>query len=493
VSPRATAPSPLIALAAIVVLPALALFGLWRFAAGRDSETVESLPPTTAATSEAATPTPVLSTPLLSFRRIPGLIARDLNDDSFAAAVNAFAGTLDPTSCLVVQLDGVEVGAHNPDLPVIPASNQKLLVAAAALEVLGPDHVFTTQVRGGPVEGGVLIGDLYLVGGGDPVLTTDDYPAETINRYPVLNATSLDALADSVAAAGITRIDGNIIGDGSRYDDEFFHPSWPEDIYVEEAGPFDALLVNDARFLTDDWQVANDPNAGAAEEFARLLEERGVTVGGEVSTGTAPDDSPVIASIDSAPLPAVIAQMQSSSDNNTAELLVKEIGVASGGGGTTAAGAAAVSAALAAIGLDTNGVVVDDGSGLSNNNRVTCRLLAGILEGHEPGDQFAAGLPVAGQEGTTLSDVFVGSAMEDRLIGKTGTLHNIPFNADPPAVKALSGYLPADGGGTIEFAFVLNSAGTLTEQTVYRPIWDAFADVLASYPSGPTAAELGPG
>ena len=144
-------------------------------------------------------------------------------------------------------------------------------------------------------------------------------------------------------------------------------------------------------------------------------------------------------------------------------------------------------------GLDTTGVVIDDGSGLSNNNRVTCRLLAGILERYEPGDQFAAGLPVAGQEGTTLSDVFVGSAMEDRLIGKTGTLHNIPFNADPPAVKALSGYLPVEGGGTIEFALMLNSAGTLTEQTVYRPIWDAFAEVLASYPSGPTAAELGPG
>ncbi len=145
------------------------------------------------------------------------------------------------------------------------------------------------------------------------------------------------------------------------------------------------------------------------------------------------------------------------------------------------------------MGLDTTGVVVDDGSGLSNNNRVTCRLLAGILEAHEPGDNFAAGLPIAGQEGTTLSDVFVGSAMEDRLIGKTGTLHNIPFDADPPAVKALSGYVPVEGGGTIEYAFVLNSAGTLTEQTVYRPIWDAFADVLAAYPSGPTAAELGPG
>ncbi len=494
-SPRSTGPSPVIALAAIVVLPALALFGLWRFAAGRDGETVETLPPTTVATAEPAAPTPVLSTPLLSFRRIPGLIARDLNDDSFAAAVNTFAGTLDPTSCLVVQLDGVEVGSHNPDLAVIPASNQKLLVAAAALEVLGPDYVFTTEVRGGPVEGGVVAGDLYLVGGGDPVLTTDDYPAETINRYPVLNATSLDTLADSVAAAGITRVDGNIVGDGSRYDDEFFHPSWPEDIYVTEAGPFDALLVNDARFLTDDWQVANDPNAGAAEEFGRLLEERGITIGGEVTDGHCAGrrrrSSPRSTRNHyrrSSP------RCRRSSDNNTAELLLKEMGVSSGaGGGTTAAGASAASAALAAMGFDTTGVVIDDGSGLSNNNRVTCRLLAGILERYEPGDQFAAGLPVAGQEGTTLSDVFVGSALEDRLIGKTGTLHNIPFNADPPAVKALSGYLPVEGGGTIEYAFVLNSTGTLTEQTVYRPIWDAFAEVLATYPSGPTAAELGPG
>ena len=401
--------------------------------------------------------------------------------------------TLDATSCLVVQLDGVEVGSHNPDLPVIPASNQKLLVAAAALEVLGSDHVFTTEVRGGPVNGGVVAGDLYLVGGGDPVLTTNDYPAETINGYPVLNATSLDALADSIAAAGITSVEGNIVGDGSRYDDEFFHPSWPDDIYVTEAGPLDALLVNDARFFTDDWQVANDPNAGAAEELGRLLEERGITIGGEISTGTAPADTPVVASIDSQPLPAIIAEMQASSDNNTAELLLKELGVASGGGGTTAAGAAAATAALGSVGLDTTGVVIDDASGLSTNDRVTCRLLAGILERYEPGDEFAAGLPVAGQDGTTLSDVFVGSPVEDRLIGKTGTLHNEPYNADPPSVKALSGYLPVEGGGTIEYAFVLNSAGTLPEQTVYRPIWDAFAEVLATYPAGPTAAELGPG
>ena len=63
---------------------------------------------------------------------------------------------------------------------------------------------------------------------------------------------------------------------------------------------------------------------------------------------------------------------------------------------------------------------------------------------------------MAGQTGT-LEDVFTDSPVAGRLMAKTGTLANAPFNADPPAVKSLSGYLPVDGGGLIEFAFVLNS------------------------------------
>ncbi len=252
-------------------------------------------------------------------------------------------------------------------------------------------------------------------------------------------------------------------------------------------------MVNDVRFLTDEWQPANDPNAGAAEELGRLLEERGVTIGGQGESGIAPADAAAIASIESAPLPMVIAEMQASSDNNTAEMLLKELGVAAGAGGSWESGAAATLAALAELGLDTTGVVIDDASGLSTENRATCRLLVDILSQHEPGDAFAAGLPLAGDQSTTLRDNFVGSPVEGRLYGKTGTLHNEPYNADPPAVKALSGYVTVDGGGTIEFSFILNSAGTLPEQTVYRPIWNEFARVLGTYPSGPTAADLGPG
>ena len=137
------------------------------------------------------------------------------------------------------------------------------------------------------------------------------------------------------------------------------------------------------------------------------------------------------------------------------------------------------------------GVVLDDGSGLSNDNRLTCQVLLGVLGRHTPTDAFGAGLAVAGETGT-LSDVFTDSPVSGRLLGKTGTLGNAPYDVDPPAVKSLSGYLPVDGGGAVEFALVLNAAGTLTDQSVYRPIWDRLAEVLATYPSGPTPAVLGP-
>jgi D-alanyl-D-alanine carboxypeptidase/D-alanyl-D-alanine-endopeptidase (penicillin-binding protein 4) len=152
---------------------------------------------------------------------------------------------------------------------------------------------------------------------------------------------------------------------------------------------------------------------------------------------------------------------------------------------------AVIQSTLAGWGLPTAGIVVDDGSGLSNENRVTCGVLLGVLGRHSPTDALGAGLPVAGVSGT-LADIFTDSPVNGRLQAKTGTLGNAPYNVDPPAVKSLSGYLPVEGGGAVEFALVLNAAGTLTDQSVYRPIWDRFADVLATYPSGPTPAVLAP-
>jgi len=98
---------------------------------------------------------------------------------------------------------------------------------------------------------------------------------------------------------------------------------------------------------------------------------------------------------------------------------------------------------------------------------------------------------VAGVSGT-MTDVFVDTDVEGRLRAKTGTLGNPPFNADPPAVKSLSGYLPIDEGSTVTFALILNGTGPLNDQSVYRPIWNELADALASYPSGPSPSDLAP-
>ena len=70
-------------------------------------------------------------------------------------------------------------------------------------------------------------------------------------------------------------------------------------------------------------------------------------------------------------------------------------------------------------------------------------------------------------------------------------MNNAPFNVDPPAVKALAGYVAIEGGGAVEYVLILNGP-TISDQSEYRPVWGALADVLATYPTGPTPAELGP-
>ena len=476
--------SPVVVLSVLALIPALLLFVFWRWADGRaegSDPPPETLPP--------PAPAPALTTPLLSFRRTPAVVARDVSIEAFRSEVAAFGATLADPSCVAVAVDGVDVGATRGNVPLIPASNQKILVAAAALEVLGADHVFTTEVRSAAPSAGVIGGDLYLVGGGDPLLTSSTYPVQD-DLNPVTNPTSLDALADAVVAAGVSRIEGSVVGDGSRYDDEFYAPSWVNDVRGIEAGPYDALLVNDAR-VTGDPLRASDPSEAAARELTQLLVARGVTVAGAPTAGTTTGDLPVLASVQSAPLGTVVGEMLGTSDNNTAELLVKELGVAAGTGGSREAGLEVMRSTMAGWGVPMEGVVFADGSGLSNDNRATCDVFVDVLARSGPADPLGAGLPVAGVSGT-LSDIFTDTAVAGRLQGKTGTLGNAPYNADPPAVKTLSGYLPVEGGGAIEYSLLLNAAGTLTDQSVYRPIWDAFVDVLATYPAGPTPAELGP-
>lgn len=481
---------PIVVLVVAALVPAAVMLTVHRWASSAESGNDNEAAPPVEPGAVIPPASPVLTTGVIGFRRLPTLVSRELNVDAFRAEVEPFLATLNDRSCSVVSVDGEPVGAHNENLAVIPASNQKLLVAAAALERLGEDFRYTTAVdaAGAPVAG-VVDGDLHLVGGGDPLLSSDWYPGSNLERHPVTSPTSLDALADAVVSAGVTEVRGGVVGDGTRYDDEFFAPGWSPGVVGLEGGPYDALMANDSRVLGEELR-ADDPNVGAAREFIRLLEERGVAVTGEPSSGATPPGSVTLASVDSAPMSAVVAEMLGSSDNNTAELIVKELGRTETVAGTREAGLQVVADQLAQWGVETASLVLADGSGLSPDNRVTCAALVEVLQRHDVASPVGQGLPIAGQTGT-LSDVFVDLPVAGRLRGKTGTLNNPPFNVDPPAVKALAGYLPVEGGGEVEYVLILNGP-TISDQSEYRPIWNQLASTLDTYPAGPTPALLGP-
>lgn len=475
--------NPIPVLLVLSALPAIGLGAAWRYAEGKapDAVTVEpgdSLP--------TQLPT-ALAAPLLSLRRAPATLARDVNADSFRQALQPVLQRIDDTSCLSVAVDGREVMSKNADVPLRPASNVKLITAAVALEVLGADHRFTTTVRAAVESGGVVAGDLYLVGGGDPVLSSTWWGTQT--RYPPFNVTPIEQLADSVVAAGVTAVTGSVVGDASRFDGEWYAPTWAAGDRFSEGGPVSALLANDSREAID--RSSNDPVVGAAQVFTDLLRQRGVTVAGPPGEGTAPDIG-VVASIDSQPLPAILAEMLTTSDNNTAELVLKEIGLVGGEGGTRQDGLAVVLDRLQRWGVPLDGVVLVDGSGLSDENRVTCATLMATLQHGAVDDAVGAGLAVAGRAGGTLDDAFVDTPMTDRLRAKTGTLYNYDGVPDKPGVKALTGYVPIEGGGAIEFSMLLNGE-MIGEKVNYSPTWDALAAAFGSYPAGPSAKVLGPG
>jgi serine-type D-Ala-D-Ala carboxypeptidase/endopeptidase (penicillin-binding protein 4) len=479
---------PVLVLLIAALFPAVALWSTWQWADSK-AEAFDVPPPTSTTVVPPPAPAPALATPLGSLRRAPAALARDLNLDAFRNDVVPLLNAVNDRSCVSVSVDGVDVGARNERISVLPASVQKLVVAAVALEVLGADHRYTTRVVGPAPIDGVVPGDLVLVGGGDPLLSGDWYPVSNLERFPVFNHTSLDQLADAVAEAGITRVAGGVLGDGSRYDEEFYAPGWGLGVAGLEAGPYGGLTVNDARVYGDDLR-ASDPAQAAAREFARLLAERGVTVDGSPGTGIAGDGQQEVAVIRSAALADVIAEMLTNSDNNTAEMMVKEIGLVGAGAGTREAGLQVMAATLDEWGVDLTGVVLADGSGLSLDNSMTCAALLAVLQRSGAASPVATGLPVAATTGT-LSGAFADGPVAGRLLGKTGTLNNPPFNEDPPAVKSLAGYLPVGGGGAVEYVLLLNGP-TISDQSEYRPVWDLLASVLASYPSAAGPTELGP-
>ncbi|MCB0992538.1 MAG: D-alanyl-D-alanine carboxypeptidase/D-alanyl-D-alanine-endopeptidase [Acidimicrobiales bacterium] len=417
---------------------------------------------------------------LLTVRRVAERLAVPVRERNIESTEGSVVADYPEPACLVVSIDGIATVSVGTTDALIPASVQKLLTAVAALEVIGPETTFTTRVEAtaAPSADGVVAGDLVVVGGGDPVMAEREY-ADSYSRQPQV-LTDIGVLADAVAEAGVTRIEGDLRVVDDRYDTIRYVESWPERYFDQHnSGPIGALTVNDGFVAWDPQRVeADNPAVYFGEVFRRLLAERGVVIQGAVRYGSDSAAVAEIASVQSPPLAEIVQGMLRESDNNTAEALLKEIGFVSEGTGSTAAGASVVERVVSARVADASQLVVVDGSGLDRGNRVTCAILVTLLDQEGRHSVIGDGLAVAGQSGT-LGHRFTDTQVAGRLHAKTGLLNN---------VNGLAGFVETLDGNTVTFAQLLN--GIPLNSRLGIELQEDLAAQLIEIAAGPGLEEL---
>ena len=422
---------------------------------------------------------------------------------------------------LVVSLDhGDTLYAVDPDKPLAPASNIKLITTAAALETLGPEYRFVTYLMtNGEVEDGVLHGDLILYGTGDPGISS---------RFHLRRDEAFHGLVDQLDSLGIREVRGDLVADASFLPGPQRPEGWdPRDLNDHFTAAVSALSFNEnvvsvriapgdvggpprvqtipdhagmevlnlaetvpgsrarVAMLRDDplepvrvegtigagvrdvWRqfTVSDPTVFTASVFRALLEDREIEVRGVTRTVSRPgrSDLPrlsapfagkrgvrVLARHTSDPLQRYLEVVNKQSHNLFAELVFRVVGRSVEGVGSTDASARAVGATLANLGVDTTGMVLLDGSGLSAGNRVTARTLVDVLErmAQSPSwGHYWATLPEAGRP-RELGRMYR-TAAAGNLRAKTGTIER---------VSALSGIVRAADGERLAFSILLNRA-----------------------------------
>jgi D-alanyl-D-alanine carboxypeptidase/D-alanyl-D-alanine-endopeptidase (penicillin-binding protein 4) len=298
---------------------------------------------------------------------------------------------------------------RRPGVMRTPASNTKLLLSMALLDRFGPDDVARTHVASAAeVRGGVLRGDLWMVGRGDPEV----------------DAGTLAALARRIAALDITRIAGRVRGSTAYFLHDWDAPGWHDNardyVAMPTALAFEGNVDRRGRNV-------RDPEERAARALTGKLEKLGVSVRGRPGAGRPPADATDLGSVASRPLRSILVRLLRPSDNFYAEMLGKRLGAArSGPPGTIAKGAAAIEAWVASNGASFE---VNDGSGLSYANRVSTQGIVRLLwvAEAEPWLPALFGALPSGGQGTLrhrLASV--------RVRAKTGTLTDI---------SALSGWV----------------------------------------------------
>lgn len=443
------------------------------------------------------------ATPVVAQDR--GTLATDL--DTILSSP-ALAGA--DVALVVRTVDGQTVYSHASDRRRQPASNEKLITSAAALDVLGPDYRFATTVQAaGRRHGPVLDGDLYLKGTGDPTMLAADY----------------DALAAQVAGAGITFVRGGLAADDTWFDDVRLGSSWawddepfyynaqisaltaaPDTDYdagsiivkvapgangravVTTEPPTDYVTVANTAVTgpagsantisvdrvhggntitvtgsiptggatTSEWMAVWDPTGYAAALFRAALGRHGVRVLGPTTRAATPAKATPVASRQSMPLRELLTPFLKLSNNMHAEILTKAMGRKTRDQGTWGAGLAAIADRLPSFGIDPARLSLQDGSGLSRMDQVSPDQLATLLGAARGRPWFPVwydALPIAGQ-----ADRMVGGTLRSRMRNTPAAGNVHAKTGSLTGVSSLSGYVTTANGQQWVFSMVTNNA-----------------------------------
>jgi D-alanyl-D-alanine carboxypeptidase/D-alanyl-D-alanine-endopeptidase (penicillin-binding protein 4) len=431
---------------------------------------------------------------------------------------------------MVVSLTrGDTLFAQNPDQRLVPASTMKLFTSAIALDRLGPDHTFSTDVlRDGALEpGGIVRGNLILRGDGDPSMSP-----RFVRGGP---DASMAMLAQLTVGAGIKHVTGDLIADASAFEARRIPEGWlTRYAGAGYAAPFSALSLNEnivivgvtpdasgdaatvflepatsgidvtstvrvvpgsgsslsirrlgedrvmvsgtigARASTRKYQlVVGDPPTFTTGAFRSALAAQGVVVDGRIVAGRTPPTATLVTSLPSPPLARLISTMNRESINHFAELLWRD--AARGADRSSVGSAETASLTLQEfltkkVGAASDAVTSTDGSGLSVLDRVTPRALVQLLShAHRSAwsSAFHASLPVAG-ESELLRHRMRTTPAQGNLHAKTGTTNE---------VIGLSGYVTAENGEILAFAFLYNG----NDRWHARETIDAMGPTMAGF------------
>lgn len=428
---------------------------------------------------------------------------------------------------------GEEIFEHQGNIRMHPASNMKLLTAAAALKTLGKSYQFNTELTtDGIQKGNVLKGNIYLKGMGDPTLLKED----------------LDEFAKVIKEQGIDVIEGNVIGDDNWYDDIRLSQdlNWSDESFYTGAQisaltlspdkDYDAgtviievlpsnhigekprikvtppnqyvSIVNRSKMVSEKEQrdisierehgtnniivegimpinakayrsyvAVWEPTNLVLDVFHHILKDKGITLNGDVEIGLTPENAHELASKQSIPLEEIIIPFMKLSNNGIGEVLVKEMGRKVYNDGSWDAGLDVMKEAALTFGIDENTILLRDGSGMSHKNYIPASELTEMLYHIQTEEWFQAfefSLPVAGE-----ADRMVGGTLKNRLSqeqtkgkvkAKTGTL---------TGVYTLSGYVTNQQGKKLIFSILNNNY--IIDSSEIGKIQDEMITLLATH------------